>query len=323
MRDVLMVFYFLCVFLFISGLLYFFIMFDKRMERRLNYYLDIDKKYKSLRKKKDKIKVDSFSLKNINELIRGKLSERDKGKAEQILKSAGVKMSAEEYIMLRWVLASTFGGILYLLSGNVVFLPLGAIIGYVTPKMWINKKRGKRIQSFNDALPDMITTIIGSLRSGYSFTQALKTVSEECESPVKEEITILLKEMSYGIPMEEALNNLSQRMPSNDLELMLQAILIQRQVGGNLSEVLEIIVKTIRDRNKLERQVQALTAQGRLSGKVIGCLPIVLGLVIYLINPEYMRVLFTNTIGIIIMVAGVISGAIGFVLINKLTQIEV
>jgi tight adherence protein B len=169
----------------------------------------------------------------------------------------------------------------------------------------------------------MISTIIGSLRAGYSFPQALKTVSEECESPVREEVILLLKEMSYGVTVEEALNNLNKRMPSNDLEIMIQAILIQRLVGGNLSTVLEIIVKTIRERNTLERQVQTLTSQGRLSGRVIGLLPVVIGLMIYLINPEYMVSFFTNIIGKILIAIGVMFGAIGFILINKLTKIEV
>jgi tight adherence protein B len=112
-------------------------------------------------------------------------------------------------------------------------------------------------------------------------------------------------------------------MPSNDLEMMIQTVLIQRQVGGNLASVLEIIVKTIKDRNKIQRQVKTLTAQGRLSGRVIGALPVVLGTAIYLINPGYINALFGNPAGIMIMSAGVVSGVIGFVLINKLTKIEV
>jgi tight adherence protein B len=204
----------------------------------------------------------------------------------------------------------------------ILAIPCG-VIGYMSPKVWINKKIVKRIQSFNEGLPDMISTIIGSLRAGYSFPQAMKVVSEECESPIREEVTLLLKEMSYGVTVEEALNSLNNRMPSGDLEIMIQAILIQRQVGGNLSNILEIIVKTIRERNALERQVQALTAQGRLSGKVMGALPLVLGFVVYLINPSYMIDFFTNAIGKIAIAAGVVFGIIGFVLVNKLTKIEV
>ncbi|MBK5242838.1 MAG: type II secretion system F family protein [Clostridium sp.] len=122
----------------------------------------------------------------------------------------------------------------------------------------------------------------------------MKTVSEDCEAPINEEILILLKELNYGITMEEALNNLNARMPSVELEIMIQATLIQRQAGGNLSNILEIIVQTIRERNKLDRQVRTLTTQGRLSGKVIGGLPIVLGFILYLFDPENMTDFFGN-----------------------------
>jgi tight adherence protein B len=129
--------------------------------------------------------------------------------------------------------------------------------------------------------------------------------------------------MQYGSHMEDALHQLKERMPSEDLELMIQAILIQRQIGGNLATVLETIVQTIRDRNKIQRQVQTLTAQGRLSGTVIGLLPIVLGMLIYLIQPAYIGTLFHHPIGILMMICGMVSGIIGFMLIRKLTTIEV
>jgi tight adherence protein B len=323
MKDILSLVYFIFMFLLTLGVVYYFVFREQRVQRRINYYLDINKKYKSLKKKKEKSKGESNKVKSFGEFIRGKLSDTKQEKIDQLLKSAGVELNSEQYVLLRWFWASIIAGILYLISGNMILaIPCG-IVGYISPKIWLNKKIAKRIQMFNESLPDMISTIIGSLRAGYSFPQALKTVSEECESPVREEIILLLKEMSYGVTVEEALNNLNKRMPSNDLEIMIQAILIQRLVGGNLSTVLETIVKTIRERNALERQVQTLTSQGRLSGRVIGVMPVVIGFVIYLINPEYMVAFFTNTIGRILIAVGVIFGVIGFILINKLTKIEV
>lgn len=323
MKEMVVLFYFIFMFLLTLGVVYYFVFRDQRVQRRINYYLDINKKYKSLKKKKTKSKENVNKIKSIGELIRGKLSDSKQEKIDQLLKSAGVELSAEEYVLLRWFLAIIVLGIIYLFSGNMILAIPSGFAGYISPKMWLNKKIAKRIQSFNESLSDMISTIIGSLRAGYSFPQALKTVSEECESPVKEEITLLLKEMSYGVTVEEALNNLNKRMPSNDLEIMIQAILIQRLVGGNLSTVLETIVKTIRERNALERQVRTLTSQGRLSGRVIGILPVVIGFVIYLINPEYMVAFFGNTIGRIAIAVGILFGVIGFILINKLTKIEV
>lgn len=323
MRETLILFYFIFMFLLTLGVIYYFVFRDQRIQRRINYYLDINKKYKRLKKKKEKNKEDFSKIKNLNEFIRGKLSDSKQEKIEQLLKSAGSEMNPEKYVLLKWFFTIILAGIIYLLTGNILASVPGGILGYAAPNMWLKNKIKKRIQKFNEGLPDMISTIIGSLRAGYSFPQALKTVSEECESPVKEEITILLKEMSYGVTVEEALNNLNKRMPSGDLEIMIQAILIQRLVGGNLSTVLETIVKTIRERNTLERQVQTLTTQGRLSGRVIGVLPVVIGFVIYLINPEYMVSFFENTIGKILISVGVVFGIIGFILINKLTKIEV
>jgi len=314
--------FFTVCFLFIVWLLYNFILLDKRVERRIYYYFDIVKNNKELKKKREKIEEES-RLKKVNEVIREKLSNVNQEKIDQMLKSSGVKMNPEEFIMFKWVLAAILGGVLFVLSGSIFVLIIGGIIGCIIPKMWIKRKIKGRIEKFNEGLPDMIATIIGSLRSGYSFTQAFKTVVEECDSPIKEEIGLLLKELNYGITMEDALNNLNHRMPSADLELMLQAVLIQRQVGGNLAGILEIILGTIRERSRIQRQVQTLTAQGRMSGRVIGGLPIALGGMIYMINPEYIEALFKSPIGVIIIAGGGVSGIIGFILINKLTKIEV
>jgi tight adherence protein B len=123
--------------------------------------------------------------------------------------------------------------------------------------------------------------------------------------------------------MEDALNNLKLRMPSNDLDLMIQAILIQRQVGGNLSMILEVIVKTIRERNEIDRHVRSLTAQGKLSGKVVGLLPVFIFIALSLINPEYMAPFSSNILGKIAMGFGVVMEIIGFLIMNKLAKIEV
>ncbi|MCY6371183.1 type II secretion system F family protein [Clostridium ganghwense] len=323
MKEVVLLFFFTFCFLFIVWTFSYFLLFNRRIQKRINYYFYLNKTDTNFKKNRDGVKEGISSLKKLNELIRKKLSNIDQDKIDQMLKSAGVLLTPEEYVMLKWFLSAITGGILYFLSSNVYLLIPGSIIGYTLPKIWINRKIKIRILKFNEGLPDMIATLISSLKSGYSFAQALKTVAEECDSPIKEEATLLLKEMNYGITMEEALNNLGKRMPSDDLELMLQAILIQRQVGGNLAGVLEIIVKTIRERTRIQRQVQSLTAQGRLSGRIIGALPIALGLMIYFMNPEYIKVLFNNTLGIIILSAGIISGIIGFILIHKLTKVEV
>ena len=212
---------------------------------------------------------------------------------------------------------------LYLLSGSLLLALFGAVAGFLMPKLFISRKQRKRLGKFNDDLPDMITSITGGLRAGFSFPQALKNVADEAQSPLKEEIEITLKEMQYGSTLEEALNSLKERMPSDDLDLMIQAIIIQRQVGGNLATVLDTIVSTIRERLRIQRDIKTLTAQGRLSGMVIGFMPLILGILLYLIEPAYIGSLFTHPVGIGLLIGGAISSIIGFFLIRKIISIEV
>lgn len=293
---------------------------DKRMDKRIKHYLELQNRKKLSRKKFNFLVQLQLYKQTVREKV---LTKKENEKLEHTLNRAGIPLKPEEYILFQWIAIALCGGGLYLVSGKLFFLLVGCFLGYLLPKWWVRKQAKERIKKFNDGLQDMITTIIGSLRAGFSFSQALKTVADEADSPIKEEIETLVRDMQYGSHMEEALHQLKERMPSEDLDLMIQAILIQRQIGGNLATVLETIVQTIRDRNKIQRQVQTLTAQGRLSGTVIGLLPIVLGMLLYLIQPTYIGTLFHHPVGIIMMIGGTVSGTIGFILIRKLTTIEV
>lgn len=327
MTNIITIFWFISIFMLVTGILYCLLLRNKNLEKRLNYYLDIKKKYKRDKKgSKTDNREQSFLIK-CNEFIRHTLKKilpgENQHKLNEMLISAGVNLRPEEYVMLKWFIAFITGAIAYLFVKIKLLCIIGAVFGYIYPGIWLKNKRKLRLQKFNDALPDMINTLIGSLKSGFSIGQALKTVAEESESPVKDEINVLLNELNYGITMEEALNNLGSRMPSVDLDLMIRAILIQRQVGGNLSCILEVIVTTIRERKKLERRVRTLTAQGRLSGKIIGALPFFLASFIYFINPQYMTDFMSNTAGQIAISIGILSALAGYAVISKITKIEV
>lgn len=260
----------------------------------------------------------------IKERIQKKVLTKEKNnRLELKIAQAGLPLKPEEYILFQWILTAFIGGLFYLIMANWIFFPVGSVIGFLLPKWYLRKKQRERITKFNEGLADMITTIVGSLRAGFSFPQALKSVAEEAASPIKEEIDYVIKEMQFGKGIEDALIDLHERMPSEDLDLMIQAILIQRQVGGNLATVLDKIIETIRDRTKIQRQITTLTAQGRLSGYVIAFLPVILGFLLYLIEPDYIGGLFRNPIGLGMVAAGVFSGVIGFILIKKITTIEV
>jgi tight adherence protein B len=293
---------------------------NSRLEKRMKHYLSIQDR-KRLDRKKFSLLVQMQMTK---QKIRKQVLTKDKNeRLELAISRAGVPLKPEEYVLFQWILTALCGMILFLITGKILLLFIGSSIGFMIPRWYLSKKQKKRLIAFNEGLADLITTIVGSLRAGFSFPQALKTVVEEAHSPIKEEMEGVLREMQYGSSIEDALNALKKRMPSEDLDLMIQAILIQRQVGGNLATVLDKIVETIRDRTKIQRQIMTLTAQGRLSGIVIGLLPVILGFVLYLIEPQYIGTLFSHRIGILLLVAGVVSGVIGFVLIRKLTLIEV
>lgn len=307
-------------FLLFAAILQLLFLTNKRMEKRMKRFLELNDK-KQLSRKKFNLLVQ---LQLYKSAVRDRVLTKKKGKRlETMLSLSGVPLKPEEYVMFQWVSTAFCGGLAYLLFNQFLLLLVGAVIGFALPRWWIGRKRRERMAKFNEGLLDMLSTIIGSLRAGFSFTQALKTVVDESEGPIHDEAEIVLREMQYGTSMEDALNEWKERLPSEDLDLMIQAILIQRQIGGNLAVILETIVQTIRDRSRIQRQVTTLTAQGRLSGTVIGLLPFVLGILLYMIEPTYIGSLFRHKIGIMMVSAGLISGIIGFIFIRKITTIEV
>jgi tight adherence protein B len=320
MKWIILLFFAFSSILFFAAILNGIFYSNRRLQKRMKYYLTNQGDLPFDKKKFNFL----MQIKIYNERIQSKIPiGKGTDKIDLLLNRAGVPLTPAEFVLFRWLSTAFVAGMAYLIFGSILASILGLLIGYTFPVLSTKRRYQKRLQKFNDGLPDMITIIIGSLRAGFSFPQSLKSVVEESESPIKEEIDLVLREMQYGISLEDALNQLQERMPSGDLELMIQAILIQRQVGGNLATVLEIIVQTIRDRNFVQRQITTLTAQGRLSGIVIGSLPILLGIAIYLMNPEYMQILFTHPIGLFMVVSGTISSLVGFILIKKLTTIEV
>ncbi|MFS1511946.1 type II secretion system F family protein [Chengkuizengella sp. SCS-71B] len=308
-----------CIFLFFS-LLQIFFNSDKKMEKRMKFFLNVNDE-KALDKRTFNLLV---RMKLFQKHVLERLKKRKNNlNLEQRLISAGISLSAEEFIIFRFILSILSGLILYMVFNIWFMVILGFCLLHIAANFWVKIKHKKRINMFNDSLSDMITTLISSLRAGFSLLQSLQSVVEESESPMKEEIELMIKQMQYGSSLEESLYQLKERMPSEDLDLMIQSILIQRQIGGNLSVILETIEQTIRDRTKIQGQITTLTAQGRLSGWVLGGLPIGVGLVLFLIEPEYFSNLFNHPIGIGLVIAGVISGTVGFLIIKKITTIEV
>jgi tight adherence protein B len=217
-----------------------------------------------------------------------------------------------------------FGGILCLMVvGKIIFVLLGFTAGAALPLFILRGIIERRVKAFNNQLGDCLVLIANSLRTGYSFMQAIQMVASEMLPPISVEFARTLREMNLGVTTEEALNNLAKRINSDDLDLVLTAVMIQRQIGGNLAEILDNIAGTIRERLKIKGHIRTLTAQGRISGLIVGILPIALGLVIQMLNPEYIRVLYTTDSGLFMLGGAAVSQVFGVLLIRKIVNIEV
>lgn len=242
---------------------------------------------------------------------------------EHKLIQAGVPLRGAEFLVICLVCACSFALFSFIVSWNLLLFSAGGVLGFFLPILFLQLRREKRVRDFNRQLGDSLILIANSLRTGYSFLQAVEMVAREMPSPIAEEFARLLKEMNLGVTTENALNNLAKRINSDDLDLVITAVLIQRQVGGNLAEVLDNIAGTIRERVKIKGQIKTLTAQGRVSGIIVSLLPIAIGGVIYVINPGYILVLFTHPVGKMMLVFGAASQLVGILVIRRIIAIEV
>ncbi len=246
--------------------------------------------------------------------------------ADQLAK-ADIPLKANEFVAIQFLaimLSLSFGmGVLQ----NVILAVILAAIGYIGPLIWISVIKGQRVKAFNDQILDTLVMLANGLKAGYSFLQSLEMVSRETLPPMGKELKRVLKENSLGINLEDTLVALNQRVESEDWDLVTTVVLIQRQIGGNLAEILDKIGYTIRQRMKIKGEIQTKTAQARISGLIVGILPLFLGFMIYLINPEFIMKLFTFRQGAFrgwfVVIAGGIWELIGLYAIMRIVDIEV
>jgi tight adherence protein B len=243
-------------------------------------------------------------------------------RVQRDLARANLKLKVSEYYAIRFGMMFAVGAILFLFRDPVSGL-IGLVLGYFGPRIYVGRRIGGRLGAFNKQLPDTITLVSNSLRAGSSFLQSIELVSRESQPPMNEEMGRVVREVNLGLGMEEALHNMVRRINSEDLDLMVTAISIQQQVGGNLAEILDTIAFTIRERVRIKGEVNTLTAQGRYSGYLVAFLPIAIAFMINLISPAFMEPLFKSTIGQGLLVGGGIMMTIGFFAIRKITDIKV
>jgi len=204
----------------------------------------------------------------------------------------------------------------------VIFGFVGVLAGFFAPDVFVRMRISKRMKAFNGQLGDTISLLANSLRSGYSLLQSMELVAKESPDPIGTEFKRVVREVGLGISPQEALQNLFARMPSEDLDLLITAINIQYEVGGNLAQILDTISHTIRERVRIKGEINVLTTQGKVSGYLVTALPFLIAIVVTLINPEYMNTLWVFP-WIIMPICGFILVVTGFLVIRKIINIEV
>jgi len=243
------------------------------------------------------------------------------------LERADTTLRPVEYITIRLTLAGLGFAMPYLLLGAGVMGMLGAVagalVGFFLPRMYISRRRQGRVDKLNAQLPEALTQVSNSLKAGFGLLQSLDLTAQQMQHPVSTEFKRTIYEMNMGSTPEKALQDLAERSGSYDLDIVVTAILVQRTVGGNLSEILDKVAETMRERTTIRGEIKTLTAQQKMTGLVIGLLPLgVVGLLM-LMSPDYMGLLFTATLGKVMLGIGLVLETIGIVIIRRILAIEV
>ena len=233
-----------------------------------------------------------------------------------------ITMPAQNILYLGILCSLVLGTITGIVSGSITAGLITGFVGLPIPRLWLFYLKKSRDKLFIEQLVDALMSMSNSLRAGFSLTQALELVYREMPNPISQEIRVVCHEMRLGLPIDDALNGLLKRMPSRDLDLMVTAISIVRDVGGNLTEVFDNIAHTIRERQRIEGKIQTLTAQGRLQAIVMCLMPFGLAALMCMVADLYL-LFFTSLFGIIVLICIAVYIGIGALVIRKIMQIDV
>jgi tight adherence protein B len=242
---------------------------------------------------------------------------------ELLLYQAGLNWRVGTLILLMVLTGAVF----FLLCSTLLHRPLlGLVVGLATafiPYGWVKGQKSKRMNAFNEQLPDSLDLMTSALRAGLSFPAALQLVAQESPEPLAQEFAITFDEQNLGLDVKEALINLTERVDSLDLKFFVTAVIIQRETGGNLAEIMESIARIIRERFRILGDVKSRTAHGRLTGMILSILPIALGVVFTMIAPGYMMTFFRDPVGQLLLIACVVMQVVGFLWIRRVIAIKV
>ncbi len=243
------------------------------------------------------------------------------------LARADLKLKPAEYIAIMVILGVGAGFVAWFLGGRSIIIGIiGAAVGAYIPRLYVRRQQSQRLIRFGEQLPDMLNLMVNGLRAGYSTVQAMEAVGKELPPPISDEFRRVVQEIQLGVPMEQALDNLLRRIPSDDLDLTITAINVQREVGGNLAEILDTISHTIRERVRIKGEIRVLTTQVMYSGRFLAMMPVFIALTLWFLNRPYMMMFFdpdSRMIGIPLLAIGVIMIMSGYFVMVKIADIEV
>lgn len=249
------------------------------------------------------------------------------GSISRELARADLKLKPGEYLALMVIFAIGVGFVSWYIFGrSIIFAIPGAFVGSMLPRFYVRRQQGQRLIRFNNQLADMLNLMVNGLRAGYSSMQAMEAVSREMPPPISDEFRRVVQELQLGLSMESALDNLLRRIPSDDLDLVVAAMNVQREVGGNLAEILDTISHTIRERVRIKGEIRVLTSQVLYSGRFLAMMPILISLALFALNRPYMMQFFnpeTRLIGIPMLIVGGLMILAGYFVMVKIATIDV
>ncbi len=256
-------------------------------------------------------------------LANGEWSDR----AQRDLQQAGSRLRVGEYFLLRLLAGVLAALALIILTGGsgtgLIFAIVGAAAGYMVPGLYMQVRKGRRQAAISSQLVEAVGLIANALRSGFAFTQAVELAAKQLTPPIRDEFDSYLRDNALGARAEDSLRAMVDRSGSVDMEMMVTTIMVQRTTGGNLSEILDNVAETIRERERLQGEIRALTAQQRLTGLILSIYPLILGALFFLISPSLMKVLWEEDLGrVLLLIAGTLQ-VIGALTIRQVLRLDV
>lgn len=267
-------------------------------------------------------KLDGASTPTLQNKVNDRLEQAKYGKGLSLaLVRADVKLRVTEFLSMCAALMAVVALIGTIATGNTIFGFLLGGASAIFPRIWLRRRQDQRLVKFQDQLPDVLSLLVSSLRSGYGMNQALKLVTQEMPSPSKEEYGRVAQELAYGYSLRESLDRLVERSGSQDLELVVTAIKVQHEVGGNLGEILDTIAETVRERVRIIGEIKVMTGSQMMTGYLLGGMPIAVGVLISLINPEYMEPVFSFP-WMLLPIFALVSIGVGLLVMRKMIKTD-